>query len=197
MAESLTSYLTRLAEAHSLHLRTLVTDEVLPHLNQSHLYRDNRPVYDHLTRFWKQSMTLNGTSATSSAWVQAIGEVNTTPRPSLPDHADLCGCSFAKGIVAACTGLVPRLLQGMEGGGPGNLPTAALGARSHPGLPPPRPTTVPPLSLRRLWARTLCTRPARSSGVLPTVRTLAGKFSPHEGNAQELSSRRAGTAAAA
>ena len=72
MAESLTSYLTRIAEAHSLHLRTLVTDEVLPHLNQSHLYRDKRPVYDHLTRFWKQSTTLNGTSATSSAWVQAL-----------------------------------------------------------------------------------------------------------------------------
>ena len=75
MAESLTSYLTRLAEAHSLHLRTLVTDEILPRLNQSHLYRDNRPVYDHLTRFWKQSATLNGTSATSSAWVQALEQL--------------------------------------------------------------------------------------------------------------------------
>ena len=75
MAESLTSYLTRLAEAHSVHLRTLVTDEILPLLNQSHLYRDNRPVYDHLTRFWKQSTTLNGTSATSSAWVQALEQL--------------------------------------------------------------------------------------------------------------------------
>jgi hypothetical protein len=75
MVESLTSYLTRLAEAHSLHLRTLVTDEILPRLNQSHLYRDNRPVYDHLTRFWKQSTTLNGTSATSSDWVQALEQL--------------------------------------------------------------------------------------------------------------------------
>ncbi len=75
MVESLTSYLTRLAEAHSLHLRTLVTDEILPRLNQSHLYRDNRPVYDHLTRFWKQSTMLNGTSATSSAWVQALEQL--------------------------------------------------------------------------------------------------------------------------
>lgn len=75
MVESLTSYLTRLAEAHSLYLRTLVTDEILPRLNQSHLYRDKRPVYDHLTRFWKQSTTLNGTSATSSDWVQALEQL--------------------------------------------------------------------------------------------------------------------------
>lgn len=75
MVESLTSYLTRLAEAHSLHLRTLVTDEVLPRLNQSHLYRDMRPVYDYLTRFWKQSTMLNGTSATSSDWVQTLEQL--------------------------------------------------------------------------------------------------------------------------
>jgi hypothetical protein len=75
MVESLTSYLTRLAEAHSLHLRTLVTDEILPRLYQSHLYRDERPVYDHLTRFWKQSVMLNGTSATSSDWVQALEQL--------------------------------------------------------------------------------------------------------------------------
>jgi len=75
MVESLTGYLIRLAEAHSLHLRTLVTDEILPRLNQSHLYRDNRPVYNHLTRFWKQSTTLNGTSATSSEWVQALEQL--------------------------------------------------------------------------------------------------------------------------
>jgi hypothetical protein len=75
MVESLTSYLTRLAAAHSVHVRALVTDEILPRLNQSHLYRDNRPVYDHLTRFWKQSTTLNGTSATSSDWVQALEQL--------------------------------------------------------------------------------------------------------------------------
>ena len=72
MVESLTSYLTRLAEAHSVPLRVLVTDEILPLLNQSHLYQDDRPVYDHLTRFWKQSTTLNGTSTTSSDWVQVL-----------------------------------------------------------------------------------------------------------------------------
>ena len=72
MVESLTSYLSRLAEAHSVHLRTLVTDEVLPRLNQSHLYRNDLPVYDHMTRFWKQSAVLNGTSATLSDWVQGL-----------------------------------------------------------------------------------------------------------------------------
>ena len=44
----------------------------LPRLNQSHLYRNDLPVYDHMTRFWKQSAVLNGTSATSSDWVQGL-----------------------------------------------------------------------------------------------------------------------------
>lgn len=70
--ESLTSYVTRLAEAHSIHLRALVTDEVLPLLHRSHLYQDGRPVYDHLTRFWKQSAMLNGIGTTTSDWVQAL-----------------------------------------------------------------------------------------------------------------------------
>jgi hypothetical protein len=73
--ESLTSYLTRLAEAHSILSRTLVTDEILPHLNRSHLYHDGHPIYDHLTKFWKQSAFLNGTSMQARNWVQAMEQL--------------------------------------------------------------------------------------------------------------------------
>jgi transcriptional regulator with XRE-family HTH domain len=73
--ESLTSYVTRLAEAHSILSRTLVTDEILPRLNESHLYHNDHPTYDHLTKFWKQSAFLNGTSIQARDWVQAMEQL--------------------------------------------------------------------------------------------------------------------------
>ena len=73
--ESLTSYVTRLAEAHSILSRTLVTDDILPRLNQSHLYHNGHPTYDHLTKFWKQSAFLNGTSMEARNWVQAMEQL--------------------------------------------------------------------------------------------------------------------------
>ncbi len=72
MVESLTSYVSRLAEAHGILPRALITDEILPGLSRSHLYHDGYPVYGHLTRFWKQSSVLNGTSKTAASWVQAL-----------------------------------------------------------------------------------------------------------------------------
>ncbi len=75
MVESLTSYISRLANAHSVLLRTLVTDEILPNLNRTHLYQEGRPVYDHLTTFWKRSAMLNGTCSTASNWVHAIEQL--------------------------------------------------------------------------------------------------------------------------
>jgi AraC-like DNA-binding protein len=75
MVESLTSYISRLADAHSVLLRTLVTDEILPNLNRTHLYQEGRPVYDHLTTFWKRSAMLNGTCSTASNWVHTIEQL--------------------------------------------------------------------------------------------------------------------------
>jgi hypothetical protein len=72
MVESLTSYISRLANAHSVLLRTLVTDEILPHLNRTHLYQEGQTVYDHLTTFWKRSAMLNGTCSTAGNWVHTI-----------------------------------------------------------------------------------------------------------------------------
>jgi hypothetical protein len=70
--ESLTSYITRLADMHSVHPRTLVTDEIFPFLNRSYLYRDGRPVEDSLTALWKDSAVLNGTTTTTSNWVEVL-----------------------------------------------------------------------------------------------------------------------------
>jgi len=75
MVESLTSYISRLANAHSVLVRTLVTDEVLPNLNQTHLYQKGQPVYDHLTTFWKRSAMLNGTCSTAGNWVNTIEQL--------------------------------------------------------------------------------------------------------------------------
>ncbi len=72
LVESLTSYLTRLADAHSVHPRTLVTKEILPLANISYLYQDSRPVYDRLTAFWKDSAALNGTAPVTKGFVQAL-----------------------------------------------------------------------------------------------------------------------------
>src|SRR5260370_26575656 len=75
LVESLTSYVSRLANAHSVLLRTLVTDEILPNLNRTHLYQKGQPVYDHLTTFWKRSAMLNGTCSTASNWVHTVEQL--------------------------------------------------------------------------------------------------------------------------
>jgi transcriptional regulator with XRE-family HTH domain len=75
MVESLTSYISRLAYAHSVLLRTLVTNEILPNLNRTHLYREGQTAYAHLTTFWKRSAILNGTCSTSSNWVSTIEQL--------------------------------------------------------------------------------------------------------------------------
>jgi hypothetical protein len=75
MVESFTSYISRLANAHSVLLRTLVTDEILPNLNRTHLYQKGQPVYDQLTTFWKRSAMLNGTCSTASNWVHTIEQL--------------------------------------------------------------------------------------------------------------------------
>src|SRR5947209_19690784 len=75
VVESLTSYISRLAHAHSVLLRTLVTDEILPHVIRTHLYQEGQPVYDHLTTFWKRSAMLNGTCSTTVNWVSTLAQL--------------------------------------------------------------------------------------------------------------------------
>src|SRR5690242_8316156 len=72
LVESLTSYITRLADAHSVQPHTLVRDEIIPLLNRSYLYRDGHPVHGNLSAFWKQSAVLNGITTLTSNWVEVL-----------------------------------------------------------------------------------------------------------------------------
>lgn len=68
--ESLTSYMSRLAEAHSVSLRTLTIQELLPLLKCDYLFN---PFGNTLGGFWKETArALNGTGILSRDWAQAL-----------------------------------------------------------------------------------------------------------------------------
>ena len=68
--ESLTSYITRLADAHSVSLRTLAIHELLPLLKRAYL--SNRSG-DDLDSLWKETArALNGTGILARDWAQAL-----------------------------------------------------------------------------------------------------------------------------
>jgi len=68
--ESLTSYMARLAEAHSVSLRTLVIQELLPLLKRDYL---SNPLGNTLSSFWKEAArALNGTGALAQEWAQTL-----------------------------------------------------------------------------------------------------------------------------
>jgi hypothetical protein len=68
--ESLTGYVARLAEAHSVLTTKLVVHELLPLLNRPHL---SRPVNNGLSAFWSRSArALNGTRILARDWVQVL-----------------------------------------------------------------------------------------------------------------------------
>ena len=68
--ESLTSYMARLAEAHSVSLRTLVIQELLPLLKRDYL---SNPLSNCLDSFWiEAARALNGTGVLAQDWAQAL-----------------------------------------------------------------------------------------------------------------------------
>lgn len=69
MVESLTSYITRLAEAHSVPLHKLFLQEILPHLN---IVKGGYTVPKYLTSFWRNSSALNGVSDLASNQVHVL-----------------------------------------------------------------------------------------------------------------------------
>src|SRR5580765_909284 len=60
MVESLTSYITRLADAHSVSPITLVINEILPRVNPPHVQREGRSVYAQVSSVFRESALLNG-----------------------------------------------------------------------------------------------------------------------------------------
>ncbi|MBU0493747.1 MAG: TniQ family protein, partial [Chloroflexi bacterium] len=70
LVESLTSYIVRLAEAHCVRPRTLVTRELVPLLGRPHLAK---PGDNSISAFWsKDARALNGTRTLARDWVQAL-----------------------------------------------------------------------------------------------------------------------------
>ena len=68
--ESLTGYVSRLAEAHSVPTRRLVVHELLPLLRKAHL---SKVVNSSLSSFWlKDARALNGISQLATDWVRAL-----------------------------------------------------------------------------------------------------------------------------
>ncbi len=69
-AESLTSYVSRMAEAHSVSLRTLAVQELLPLLKRDYLFN---PLGNSLAAFWiEAARALNGTGTLAQDWAQAL-----------------------------------------------------------------------------------------------------------------------------
>lgn len=78
--ESMTSYLARLAAAHSVSPRTLVVHAVAPLVGGNNL---RQLTTNHLAAFWtNDSRALNGTGATAEEWAQAVAML--TGRPEIP-----------------------------------------------------------------------------------------------------------------
>ena len=68
--ESITSYVTRLAGAHSVSLRTLVIQELLPFLGRDYL---SNTLGNTISSFWKEAArALNGTGVLARDWTRAL-----------------------------------------------------------------------------------------------------------------------------
>jgi AraC-like DNA-binding protein len=75
MVESLTSYIVRLAEAHSVYPRALILHEIAPLLKLLSLNQNGHIVYDHVTIYLKKSVVLNGRTTQTSDIVQALEQL--------------------------------------------------------------------------------------------------------------------------
>lgn len=69
-AESLTSYIVRLAAMHDVSTRTLVTQELFPLFGKAYLSSGWKS--NNVTTFWKDSSALNGANVSTSLWVQVL-----------------------------------------------------------------------------------------------------------------------------
>ena len=70
LVECLTSYLSRLAQAHLVHPKEIIINELFPIFQRAYLpsKHDN----NNLTAFWKDSATLNSLNVSTNDWVHAL-----------------------------------------------------------------------------------------------------------------------------
>lgn len=69
LSESLTSYIARLADAHCVHLTTLVAKAIVPHLDSP---SQTRQPYAYRSSFWAGSAVLNGVTPFAERLVQIL-----------------------------------------------------------------------------------------------------------------------------
>src|SRR6266704_573705 len=77
MVESLTSYIVRLAEAHSVYPRALILHEIVPLLKLLSLHQNGHFVYDCGEVSWKDSCILNGRTTQTGDMVQALEQLTS------------------------------------------------------------------------------------------------------------------------
>src|SRR5438128_1585500 len=75
--ESMTGYVVRLAHAHRIMPRTLILDEIVPHLAKSATYANRAGAYDQLTgQWWKNcSPALNSFTVSAQQWVSVFEQL--------------------------------------------------------------------------------------------------------------------------
>ena len=86
--ESLTSYISRLAEAHSVSLRTLAIQELLPLLKRDYL---SNPLWRCLSSFWKEQRAHSMELASWPRLGAGIGAFDSPHRFAVSDFSAL-GC---------------------------------------------------------------------------------------------------------
>jgi transcriptional regulator with XRE-family HTH domain len=75
MVESLTSYITRLADAHSVSPITLVINEILPRVNPPHVQQEGRSVSAQVSSVFRESALLNGVAGGTQSWVVTLEQL--------------------------------------------------------------------------------------------------------------------------
>src|SRR5437016_2621968 len=68
--ESATSYVSRVAQAHCLPVRKLVTHEILPLFERAYLVKEQGN--NNLSAFWKDASALNGVSNSTHDWISVL-----------------------------------------------------------------------------------------------------------------------------
>jgi len=134
--ESLTSYISRLAAAHSVRVRDLVVGELLAHVRCPHLA--DGPHTNLLGAFWRsETRALNSTRSLARRMVHGLEE--KTGRRDLR-FLTLLTWSEVLPVHPATeddSRVVPRLLPGLARPGPGHLRPTPLDTRAGDGVRTP------------------------------------------------------------
>lgn len=110
LVESLTSYLARLAEAHSVHPRDLLMNELTPYLSQLVHCATGQLKAGAMSRFLRQSVALNGPTRTARSLVWGLEMLTGRNDLSWLTFLPFTGVFSRRPAAATDPGMVPILL---------------------------------------------------------------------------------------